>query len=231
MIIPPEAVITGRSAATVRGVPLAAPWDPVEVVVSEPARFGPIRGIVVRRSPRPMINGRDWGEARLATPERMGLDLALQRSLPDAVADLDAAARFGLVDRDRLMSYLAGRREHGVRQGRLAVELIDPRAESRPESWVRVILFRAGLVFTPQVEIVSRDGVLIARVDLGIEEIKLGVEYDGAWHGHPAQLSYDRNRLNSVQSEGWRLVFITADLRRDRPRLVETVYAAYAQLA
>jgi very-short-patch-repair endonuclease len=229
MIIPPKAVITGRSAATVRGVPLAGAWDPVEVVVAERDRFGPVRGLLVRRTPGALIESREWCGARLAATDRMGLDLALRPSLPEAVADLDATARLGLVDPQRLTAFLAGRREHGIRQGRVAVELMDGRAESRPESRVRVTLFRAGLVFTPQVEIRDQDGEVIARVDLGAEDVKLGIEYDGAWHGDPAQLGRDRDRLNRVQAAGWRLVFVTAELLRDPPRLVETVRAALEQ--
>lgn len=39
LILPPDAVITGRSAATVRGVPLAQPADPVEIVVGLDTRI------------------------------------------------------------------------------------------------------------------------------------------------------------------------------------------------
>ena len=50
LIAPPDAVLTGRSAASVHGVELAKPYDPVEFVVPERARFGPIQGIRVRRT-------------------------------------------------------------------------------------------------------------------------------------------------------------------------------------
>ncbi|HEX4103774.1 MAG TPA: hypothetical protein VHY21_25080 [Pseudonocardiaceae bacterium] len=45
LLAPPQAVLTGRSAATMLGVELARPADPVEFVVDERYRFGPIRGI------------------------------------------------------------------------------------------------------------------------------------------------------------------------------------------
>ena len=45
LLAPPEAVLTGRSAATVLGVELARAADPVEFAVDERYRFGPIRGI------------------------------------------------------------------------------------------------------------------------------------------------------------------------------------------
>jgi hypothetical protein len=50
LLVPEQAVLTGRSAATVRGVELAQPYHPVEFVVPEQFRFGPIDGIHVGRT-------------------------------------------------------------------------------------------------------------------------------------------------------------------------------------
>lgn len=226
MIIPPDAVISGRSAAAVRGVSLAQPWDPVEVVVAESDRFGPVRGLAVRRTPKPEVDGRSWRDARLATVERMGLDLALRPELSDAVADLDAVTRAGFLEPDRLGNYLVGRREHGIRLARRAVEMIDPRAESRPESKLRVILALAGIALTPQVELLEPSGAVLARLDLADVDARLGVEYDGAWKSGLAHLSRDRDRINRVENAGWRLVFITAEQLRDPIGVIAIVRAA-----
>jgi hypothetical protein len=47
LILPPEAVITGRSAATLRGVKLARPTDPVEVLIPESVQVNRRAGIDV----------------------------------------------------------------------------------------------------------------------------------------------------------------------------------------
>src|SRR5690349_4910756 len=50
LIAPPDAVLTGRSAAAVRGLDLAVTTDPVEFVVRERNRFGPVRELRIRRT-------------------------------------------------------------------------------------------------------------------------------------------------------------------------------------
>ena len=82
---------------------------------------------------------------RLATRQRMAFDLLLDRPLPDAVADLDASLRGALVGEREMQLYLVGRHDRGIVQARRALELADPRAESHPESQMRVHLVLDGL--------------------------------------------------------------------------------------
>jgi hypothetical protein len=119
-----------------------------------------------------------WHGIGLATPLRAAYDLLLRRDIPRAVADVDALLRAGLVDAGQLAVLAANRHDHGVTPAREAVQLLDARAESPPESEVRVLLVRAGLRPTPQLEVWDDLG-LIGRVDLGFEEEKVAVEYDG----------------------------------------------------
>ncbi|MFB9905870.1 endonuclease domain-containing protein [Allokutzneria oryzae] len=216
LIVPPGALITGRSAATVRGLPLAATWDPVEVAVDEKGHFGPVRGVAVRRvlrGPGPMC---PVGGLSLASVERMGFDLAIRRDRMEAVADLDAALHIGLIDRDSLLDYLDSTHERGVSWARAALAVADAGAESRQESRLRLVLVRAGLAPVTQHEIFDEED-FVARVDLAFPEEKVAVEYDGAWHSDPLQLSRDRTRVNRLQSAGWRIVFVTADRLRAAP--------------
>jgi hypothetical protein len=50
LALPPSAVVTGRSAATLRGVALAYPEDPVEVLVPLESRVVRGSGLAVRRT-------------------------------------------------------------------------------------------------------------------------------------------------------------------------------------
>lgn len=95
LILPPDAVITGRSAATVRGAPLAGSGDLVEVIAPLERRIGRPDGIDVRRNVITAGEWAPWHGGRLATPLRMALDLALDRPVPVAVADLDVVVRRG----------------------------------------------------------------------------------------------------------------------------------------
>jgi hypothetical protein len=229
LAVHPAAVITGRSAATLRGVPLARAKDPVELVVPESVRVFRRSGLDIRRTELRAGESQPWGRIALATPLRMGLDLLLDRRMPDAVADLDAVLRAGLVDRAELRQMLAQRHDRGIVAARQAEELADPRAESPPESRMRVWLVLDGLRPIPQYWIEDFTGRL-ARADLAFPEQQVAVEYDGSWReGELWALNRDRDRLNRVQAAGWEVVFVTAPLLADPQRMIATVRAALAR--
>jgi very-short-patch-repair endonuclease len=162
-------------------------------------------------------------------PQRMALDLLLDRPLPDAVADLDAVLRAQLVTLPEMRALVEQRGDRGIVAARRAVQLADPRAESRPESRVRVWLVLDGLHPAPQHWIEDSRGRL-ARVDLAFIKQRVAVEYDGSWReGELWALNRDRERLNQVQAQGWEVVFVTAALLRDPERMVRTVRATLAR--
>lgn len=225
LALPADAVITGRSAATLRGVQLALPGDPVEVVAGLQTRLFRRAGVDLRRCEVRADEAQPWSRIRLATRRRAAFDLLLDRALPDAVADLDAVLRAGLVGRTEMELYLAGRHDRGIVQARRALKLADPRAESRPESRVRVHLVLDGLI--PEVQFrVSNTGQWVATVDLAFPRHRLAVEYDGVWHGAPLQVGSDRERLNRLHAAGWEVVFVTREHLRDPHRMLCTVRAA-----
>ncbi len=226
LILPPDAVITGRSAATLRGCELARPFDPIEVVAPLRRRITWRAGLDLRRSDINPDEHESWHGGRIATRLRTGLDLALDRPLTETVADLDAAVRAGLVDRERLAELMNMRSDKGIVRARKAVALCDPRAESRPESVVRVLLMEAGMAPVPQYWIEDTSG-RIARADLAFPERRVAVEYDGQWRdGELWALNHDRQRLNRIHAAGWDIVFVTAPLLAAPRKLVYTVEAA-----
>jgi very-short-patch-repair endonuclease len=155
----------------------------------------------------------------------MAFDLLLDRFLPDAVADLDASLRAGLVGQREMQLYLIGRHDRGIVDARRALELADSGAESHPESRMRVHLVLDGLC--PEVQYRSyHRGCLVGRADLAFPERRLAVEYDGVWHGAPLQVGQDRDRLNRLHAAGWEVVFVTAKHLHEPRRLVYTVRAA-----
>jgi hypothetical protein len=226
LLLPADAVITGRSAATVRGASLASTDDPVEIIAPLDRRVARRDGFDLRRNEIGRGETLPWHQGRIATPLRMALDLALDRPVAVAVADLDAVLRRGLVDLTALTELVHSRSDRGIRDARLAVSLVDPLAESRPESQVRVHLVLAGLAPVPQHWIEDSDG-RIARSDLAFPERKVAVEYDGQWRdGQLWALNRDRKRLNRVHAAGWDVVFVTAPLLATPRRMVATVRAA-----
>lgn len=219
LIVPREAVLTGRSAASVRGADLAKPYDPVEFVVPENHRFGPIRGINVRRTEVGKKESRPWHGARIARPQRIALDLLLRHSprvrgwvrrLRLAVPDLDAFLRLGLVQPGKFARRLRAKRNRGIVLARLAYAMSDMRAESLPESEVRVILTWANIPVTPQHK-VWHHGRHMGRLDLRIDNTKIAVEYDGRWHQKPEQIRHDLQRRARMKALGWHFVIIDAE--------------------
>lgn len=227
LLLPDGAALTGRSGMAALGVDLTRSYDAVEVVVHENHRFGPIRGMSVRLCTYP-VRGQTWRTTCVAFPERLALDVAARRSLPDAVAGLDAGLAAGLFDPARVGDWLERCHDHDVVAARRALELADDRAESPPESIVRVVLALAGIHTEPQF-VVRRAGRRIARVDLAVVERRLVIEYNGLWHRKGSQPAKDRERYRALRDAGWSVVVIDADLLGDHAAVVAVVRAALAE--
>ena len=77
--------------------------------------------------------------------------------------------------------------------------------------------------------VVRHEGREVARVDFAWPDLRLAVEYDGAWHAEPGQFARDRQRPNRLQAAGWTVVFVTAaDLHRPA-QLLATIRTALAR--
>ena len=230
LIAPDGAVLTGCSAATVRGFPFSLENDPVEFVVPEQKGFHSLRGTHLRRT---RLLGQDfesWRDGRIASSLRMTMDVLtdtrLRRSFPRVVGLLDVLLHAGYVDRDTLAAYLAHRHDNGIVRARQALTFSDGRAESIPESEVRVWLRLHDIEAEPQVE-VYRGTRFLGRLDLAIREVKLAVEYDGAWHLEGEQPHLDAHRRALIEAEGWEFVVITKEeLYADPRAMVRRVRAA-----
>jgi len=224
LVVEPGCAITARSAATMHGVDLAAASDPVELVTSPSGRQHRRPGITVTCTTYP-VQSVPWHGARLATPVHAAFDIARAGWLPRAVGEVDAMVRAGLLTRGELIGYLTDRHDHGIRAAREVARLIDVRAQSIPESIVRVLLAQDDLAAEPQVSVADERG-LIGVVDLAFRRWKVAVEYDGVWHGSAHRVGADRERLNRLHAAGWRVVFVTAEDLKEPAQISARVRAA-----
>jgi Protein of unknown function (DUF559) len=169
---------------------------------------------------------------RVTTPARTALDLA--RRLPSgvAVAAVDAltqATELKMADVELLVDRYRGRR--GIKAARAALALVDSGAQSPKETWLRLLLMRAGLP-RPQTQIAVRNewGWCEAYLDMGWEDIKVAVEYDGDQHrSSRAQYVKDIRRLEMLERRGWIVVRVIAE---DHPEdIVRRVLGARARRA
>jgi very-short-patch-repair endonuclease len=220
------ATVAGVSAAALFGTRWLDPRAPAELIRPETAT----NGIVVHRD-RLLDDELCWVRGiTVTTPARTAYDLGRRPGLSKAVIHLDALANAtGLraADIEAVAGRHAGSRD--VVQLRQALQLMDAGAESPQESRTRLLLLDGGLP-RPRTQIVVRDltGRFVARVDMGWEERKVGVEFDGAHHWtDPAQRTRDIDRYAELADLGWVIVRVNNELLRYRPAVVlERVRAA-----
>jgi very-short-patch-repair endonuclease len=227
LLVPPTAAFSGRAAAYLHGAEeLADLTMPVEVTVPTGVRFGPVTGLRVRRADLASADVTTVRRRRCTTGLATAVGIARNETVPASVVALDILLRRGITDRRQLENAVAALGSaRGARRAQRATELADPRAESQPESTVRVLLALAGIETVPQFTVRDGAGRFIARVDLALPELRVAIEYDGVWHGAPGQLARDRRRLNDLTAAGWKILFITAADMHDPVALVAKVRA------
>jgi hypothetical protein len=146
------------------------------------------------------------------TPARTALDLACRYPVESAVAKIDALARatkLKMADVELLAERYAGRR--GIRRARVALKLVDGGAESPRETWLRLLLIRAGFPRPQtQIPVPNEYGVLVAVLDMGWEDIKVAADYEGDHHRSPVRFNKDIRRHEEVTELGWIDVRVTS---------------------
>jgi len=225
-----DAFFSHATAALLYGAPL--PWaiesDPrVHLAVAAPLPTPHARGLVghsigVRPDDVTVRLG-----LRLTSPARTWRDLSAVLHLEDLVAVGDFFLHHRLPQttipnlRTQVEGMLGAR---GARQAREALPLLSDRAESRPESRLRVILVIRDLP-EPQVNYVLVDSETGRQVrpDFLFPEHKTTLEYQGDYHRTAAQWRKDMTRRARLESQGWKVMEINADDLRDPDELAARV--------
>lgn len=204
-------VLAGYSASALHGAKWVDNSRPAEIFDSNRR---PTSQVITREGQLATDEIWQLGGIKLTSPARTALDLLCWYPLDLAVVATDAlarATRLKLADVRLLIERYRGRRE--IRRAREALALVDPGAESPRETWLRLVLVRAGFP-PPQTQIVVRNeyGVLIAHIDMGWEHLKLGLEYEGDHHRTSRrQFNRDIHRYEELRDMGWVIIRITAE--------------------
>jgi hypothetical protein len=214
LLLPDGLAIGGHSAAAWHGAPFAGAHDQVTVVRPPDVEWKGPRGVRVHRSRTPFAVVTDDHGVPVTSALRTAWDVATLEPLGTAVAALDAMTRTGAVRlADLTAMRVSGVGQWGVTRVRRAVELVDPRAESPPESRVRVALTVAHLSPVPQHDVFD-DGEWLGRIDLAFPEAKIAIEYEGAYHFEDDQILRDDVRYARLRAAGWTVIRLSAaDLR------------------
>lgn len=222
------AIIGGLTAAELHRARYVEDTQPIELF--SPNRRPPA-GIVTHKGELAAAEVVHRGDLPITTPERTAFDLGRRPALDDAIARLDAlgnATGFKAAD----VLELADERHRGARGTRQlvkALNLYDPGAESPRETWLRMMVIRAGYPRPrTQIPVRSLDGRRKYYLDMGWEDIKLAVEYDGDHHRHdPLQFASDILRSEDLDELRWhRVRVVKRHTERDVLRRLAAAWAA-----
>ncbi|MBJ8347677.1 DUF559 domain-containing protein [Antrihabitans sp. YC2-6] len=213
-----DGILAGTSAAAIHGTQWIDPAAPAELF-----RTGSRRGVDGVRIHGDSLAPDEFGVycGMLATtPARTGYDLGRRPPLPRAVASLDALCRATDLKPGEISTVADQHR--GARHIvllRKALELVDTGAESPQETRTRLILI-AGDLPKPTTQLKIRDevGRVVARADLGWEQWKVIVEYDGHQHWTDEnQRAWDIERSEILARLGWTVIRVSARRLREEP--------------
>lgn len=218
-----QGVVAGAAASAIHGSRWVDGDEPIEMVYSN---THPPRGLITYNDTLHDGEVLQRRGIHVTSPARTGFDLGRRGPKFKGVARLDALCRAtGLTTNaiEEVAAQHPGAR--GMRQLRDALRLTDPGAESPKETWLRLLLVGAGLP-KPSTQIKVVDGGWVARLDIGWEELKIAVEYDGDQHRTDRrQYLHDIRRIERLQQLGWIVIRVVAEdhpndiLRRVRQAL------------
>ena len=216
------ATVAGRSAAALHGTRWIDARLPAELIRGQAAD---VDGIVIHRVTLPDDEVCAVRGIPTTTPARTAFDLGRRDSLVQAIVGVDALANAsGLEAEDLEPLVQRGRGARGLVQLRQVMSLMDGGAESPPETRTRLLLTAAGFP-RPRTQIVVCDenGYFIGRLDMGWQQWRVGVEYDGPQHWtDPAVRARDIDRAADLAREGWTIVRVSRDILRYRPEVFLT---------
>jgi hypothetical protein len=206
-----QGVIAGLAAAAMHGAKWVAPRTPVELVYGNPR---PPRGVTIRRDSLLDDELQRCGAMAVTTPVRTAFDVGRRFPVEEAVARLDALAHataFAVDDVASLATRHPGAR--GLRRLDSVLPLVDGGAQSPKETWLRLLLIRNGLPPPrTQLPVLTDDGFPLAFLDLGWDEPRVAVEYDGDHHrSDRRQYRKDIHRNELLDRMGWLVVRVVAE--------------------
>ncbi|KZS51216.1 hypothetical protein A4G26_20110 [Mycobacterium kansasii] len=212
-----RAVVVGNSAAALLGAKWVDPRAPAELAHDN--RRPPV-GITVHtetvlRTEMLMVDG-----IPVTSPARTTFDIGRRTATRLwAVQRLDALANATDVKVAEVAAVIADHPgARGLVRLRRVLPLIDGGAESPQETRTRLVLIDAGLP-RPQTQLRVFDeyGDFVARIDMGYEELRVGIEYDGPQHWtDPEQRDRDIDRYTALLDLGWTIIRVSSELLRYR---------------
>jgi len=223
-------VLAGQSAAALHGAKWVNSRAPAELVYQNRHRPNNIRTWSNRlvEDEVTTIQG-----ISTTSPARTALDIASRYRKNHAVAAVDAlarATRLKMADVHLLVERHRGR--PGIRAAREVLALVDPGAESPRETWLRLLVIEAGFP-PPQTQLPiydARYGLLVAEVDMGWEDSRIALDYEGDHHRVERRVfNKDIRRSEVITELGW--IHLRVTVEDTAAGVVRRLSAAWARRA
>lgn len=230
----PRSVIAGPTAAWLHGCTAVEPAD-VHVMVPYGHHSRTRPGLVVHNGSLPVSDVVEIHDLRVLDMARVACDLLCTARPRDAIAVADqmlAAQPRGWREEFRLRvgQRLKQRQDpRGTRRGARLLDLATGRAESPPESWLRLEVVELGFP-TPEANwsLLSPAGVEVYRLDLAWPDQRIALEYNG-YAVHAGREVEDERRAEDLRLRGWIVVTATSDDLVDSRDVERELRAAFAQ--
>jgi hypothetical protein len=222
-----SAVVAGRAAAALHGALWVDDSSPIELIYYN--NHQP-KGILTRYERISHYEVTEIEGMAVASPARTAFDLGRYLPRPKAIAHLDSLSRATGVTAAEVhalaTSYTGAR---GVRQLREVVDLMDAGGQSPKETWLRLLLLDAGFRRPQtQIPVLNSYGEPFAFLDMGWDDVKIAVEYDGDQHRTDrVRYAWDVKRLRLIYELGWIHVKVIAEDREFD--IINRVRAAWAR--
>lgn len=204
------------------------PWEDAELIMPSRCRTEPAGARIRTDRLLPDEIAERFG-CPITSPARTAVDLARRTPLVEAVAAVDAVGHSCHLRREHLRHVAEQHpRARGTVQVRRVIEVMDPRAESLPETRLRLGLLDRGVpAGIPQFRVVLLTGEHV-RLDLAWPDVKLALEYDGPEHRTIEGQNRDAFRDGHLRDLGWDVTHVTSAMVLD-PRAFDQLAARVAR--
>lgn len=227
-----EAALTGLTAAWLHGCP-AAEFGTVHIAVPYARCLASTEGLVVHQGRRLLEDIVEIRGLRSVTLEVAVTELLCTDTPRRALAVADQAAAL-LPERERaafqlrLATRLGSRADRrGTARANGLLPLVTGKAESPPESWLKLLVVEAGFPLpVDQFPVVDILGCIRYVLDLCWPQLRIALEYDG-YESHEFRGDADALRDRDLRCRGWITVRATAEDLREPAALLDRLEDAF----
>ncbi|MCB0926141.1 MAG: hypothetical protein KDB50_16620 [Mycobacterium sp.] len=211
-------VLAGLSASALHGARWVEAERPAELIHDNrrPPPHAIVRGGRLLEGESDRVDGMP-----VTTVARTAFDLGRWLTVAEAVPRIDALMNATGITVEQIAAVAAAHPgARGLRTLNDALSLADGGAESPYESMTRMLLVQNGFP-RPQTQVQVRDrhGVVVARLDMGWRQWRVGVDFEGAHHWtDPRQRSRDIERYAMLPELGWTDIRLTSGMLHNAPR-------------